>query len=105
MYKTLVQRLGSKPNQIIKTEVNLFHNAYSNMSQDVLKRTSINSQGKDIKWSMWSKGKQRCTKWTIKLENPNQNRNASNGYEFFYTSYSCYEQSSCKNSNPEELKW
>jgi hypothetical protein len=44
------------------------------------------------------------TKWTIKLENPNQNRKASNGYEIFYTSLPCYEQTSCKKLNPEELK-
>ena len=54
---------------------------------------------------MSCKGKQCAQSWTSKLENPNQNRNTSNDIEFFYASLSCYERSSCKKSDPEELKW
>jgi hypothetical protein len=50
------------------------------------------------------KGKQRYTKWTIKLKNPNQNRKPSNDHELFYVNSTCHEQAMCKKLDPKELK-
>ena len=62
------------------------------------------SQSKGIKWIMLCKDNKCTPKWTSKLENPNQNRNTSNGHEIFYESSTCYEHTSCKKLDPGELK-
>ena len=47
-YKPLVPRLGSKAKQIVKTEVDIPHEAHLIKQEHVLKRTKSKSQGKAI---------------------------------------------------------
>jgi hypothetical protein len=84
MYKTLVQRQDSKPNQMTKTEPNLLHITHSNTPQNVLKRTSIKLISKCLKLPMPCNDQKMCTKWTSNLENPYQIRNAQWLWDFLY---------------------